>query len=140
MVAVMGYEVSRDILRASQLVHELQASEAGLRESEARMSLAVDAADFGIWIRDFARKDVWASAKFRELFGFTPSEPLEYDAILNGCIPTIVTLRRRGGDGRCRCERRQVSGGIPAVDAGWHDPVDCFAGPCRTRRARVSRS
>ena len=82
MVVLMGYEMSRDVLRASHLVHELQTSEAGLRESEARMSLAVDAADFGIWIRDFARNDVWASEKFRELFGFTPSESLEYDAIL----------------------------------------------------------
>ena len=35
LVAVMGYELSRDVLRASQLVRELQASEAGLRESEA---------------------------------------------------------------------------------------------------------
>ena len=52
----MGYELSRDVLRASQLVRELQVSEAGLRESEARMSLAVDAADFGIWIRDLARR------------------------------------------------------------------------------------
>ena len=41
------------------------------------MSLAVDAADFGIWIRISTRNDVWASEKFRELFGFTPSEPLE---------------------------------------------------------------
>ena len=87
MVAVMGYEVSRDVLRASQLVHELRASEAGLRESEARMSLAVDAADFGIWIRDLARNDVWASARFRELFGFSPSEPLEYEAILKRLYP-----------------------------------------------------
>ena len=39
IVAVMGYEVSRDVIRASQLVHELQASEAGLRESEARIGL-----------------------------------------------------------------------------------------------------
>ena len=72
LVAVMGYEVSRDVFRASQLVHELQASEAGLRESEARMSLAVDAADFGIWIRDLARNEIWASEKWRELFGFAP--------------------------------------------------------------------
>ena len=67
LVAVMGYELSRDVLRASQLVHELQASEAGLRESEARMSLAVDAADFGIWIRDLARDEVWASEKWRDV-------------------------------------------------------------------------
>jgi hypothetical protein len=50
LLAVMGYELSRDVIRASQLVRDLQASEAGLRESEARMSLAVEAGDFGIWI------------------------------------------------------------------------------------------
>jgi PAS domain S-box-containing protein len=38
LVAVMGYELSRDVLRASQLLRELQVSEAGLRESEARSS------------------------------------------------------------------------------------------------------
>ena len=75
----MGYELSRDVLRASQLVHELQASEAGLRESEARMSLAVDAADLGIWIRDLRRNEIWASDKWRELFGFAPSEQLDFE-------------------------------------------------------------
>ena len=87
LVAVMGYELSRDLLRASQLVHELEASEAGLRESEARMSLAVDVADFGIWIRDLARNDIWASEKWRELFGFAPSEHLAFDAILTRLHP-----------------------------------------------------
>ena len=87
LVVVMASELSRDVLRASRLVHELQASEAGLRESEARMSLAVDAADLGIWIRDLARDEIWASHKWRELFGFAPSEPLEFDAILQRLHP-----------------------------------------------------
>ena len=87
LVVVMGYELSRDVLRASRLVHELQASEAGLRESEARMSLAVDAADLGIWIRDLARNDIWASDRWRELFGFAPSEPLEFDGVLQRLHP-----------------------------------------------------
>lgn len=106
LVAVMGYEVSHDVIRASQLVHELQASEAGLRESEARMSLAVDAANFGIWIRDFARDEIWASERWRELFGFTPAEPLEYDAILKrvhpddrGTLDHAVTMAVAGADG-----------------------------------------
>ena len=47
LVVVMASELSRDVLRASRLVHELRASESGLRESEARMSLAVDAAEYG---------------------------------------------------------------------------------------------
>ena len=87
LVVVMASELSRDVLRASQLVHELRASEAGLRESEARMSLAVDAADLGIWIRDLARNEIWASHKWRELFGFAPSERLEFNAILQRLHP-----------------------------------------------------
>ena len=87
LVVVMASELSRDVLRASHLVHELRASEAGLRESEARMSLAVDAADLGIWIRDLARNEIWASDKWRELFGFAPSVPLHFDAILKRLHP-----------------------------------------------------
>ena len=43
LVTVMGYELSRDRLRAPQLVRELQASQAALRVSEARQRLAVTA-------------------------------------------------------------------------------------------------
>ena len=87
LVVVMASELSRDVLRASQLLRELRASEAGLRESEARMTLAVDAADLGIWIRDLARNEIWASHKWRELFGFAPSVPLDFNAILQRLHP-----------------------------------------------------
>jgi PAS domain S-box-containing protein len=87
LVSAMGYELSREVLRASQLVHELKASEAGLRESEARASLAVDAADIGLWIQDIAQNTIWGSEKWRELFGFGLSEPLEFNTILNRLHP-----------------------------------------------------
>jgi two-component system sensor kinase FixL len=83
----MGSELSRDVLRASQLVHELRASEAGLRESAARMSLAVDAADLGIWIRDLTRDEIWASYRWRALFGFAPSTQLAFNAVLQRLHP-----------------------------------------------------
>ena len=37
LVLVMGYELSRNVLRASQLVEELRSTEAGLRENQARL-------------------------------------------------------------------------------------------------------
>jgi len=83
LVAVMAYELSHGVLRTSQLVRELKASEAGLRESEARLSLAVDAADFGLWIQDLTRDRNWASERWRDMFGFVPAAPLETAAILN---------------------------------------------------------
>ena len=66
---------------ALRLVYELQVSEAELRESEARMSLAIDAARLGIWIWDLARNKIWTSDVWREMFGFAHSEPLEYNTI-----------------------------------------------------------
>ena len=87
LLAVMGYELSRDVIRASQLVRDLQASEAGLRESEARMSLAVEAGDFGIWIWDLVRDEIWASDSWRALFGLAPAEPLAVDGIMQRVHP-----------------------------------------------------
>jgi two-component system, LuxR family, sensor kinase FixL len=75
LVAAMGYELSYDVVRAAQLAREL-------RESEQRMNLAVDAADFGIWIRDLRRNEIWASDKWREFFGFSPSEQLQIENVL----------------------------------------------------------
>ena len=57
-------------------------AEASVRENEQRMSLAVDAANFGIWILDVARNEIWASDKWRELFGFASSERLDLERLL----------------------------------------------------------
>ena len=70
LVVIMASELSRDVLRASRLAHELQASEAGLRESQKRMNQALEAGNLGIWIWDLARNDIWANDSWRTLFGF----------------------------------------------------------------------
>ena len=81
---------------ASQLVHELQASEAGLRESQKRMNQALDAGNLGIWIWDLARNDIWANDSWRTLFGFDPSEHLDLDRVLQRLHPDDrQTLRQR---------------------------------------------
>jgi PAS domain S-box-containing protein len=140
VVAVMGYELSRDVLRASQLVQELQASEAGLRESEARMNLAVDAADFGIWIRDLEHDQIWASAKWRELFGFSASEAVDFDSIRKRLHPDdrdglqqaqadAIASSQGGTDrGRYQTEFRLV---LPDGECRWissRGRVECDAG------------
>lgn len=87
LISVMGYELSHDVLRTMQLVRELQVSDAGLRDSEERMSLAVEVADLGIWTRGLERDEVWANEKWRAMFGFAPSEPLEVETILQRLHP-----------------------------------------------------
>ena len=95
LVVVMASELSRDVLRASRLVHELQASEAGLRESEKRMTLALEAGSVGLWIWDLARNDIRASDSWRTLFGFDPAEHLDVDRVLERLHPDdSQTLRQ----------------------------------------------
>src|SRR6266403_283556 len=79
IVAAMAYELSYDLLRAAQLARQLQASEADLRETEERMELAASAAKLGMWMWDIARNEIWITDKGRALFGFAPSEKLDFD-------------------------------------------------------------
>jgi len=129
LVVAMGYELSRDVLRASQLVLELQASDAGLRENERRMSLAVDAASFGIWIWDLERNEIWASDKWRESFGFGPSERLDIERIRQRVHPddreALLQIQSQAltGGGAYEAEFGDV--------AAWRVALDCLPRPSR---------
>src|SRR5437868_160659 len=78
----MGYELSYDLLRAAQLAQRFQASEAALRESEARINLAANAANFGLWFWSIRDDKLSVTEKWRKLFGFTESEPMSFARLL----------------------------------------------------------
>jgi len=118
-------------------------AEASVRENEQRMNLAVDAANFGIWIRDLARNEIWASDKWRKLFGFAPSQRLEFDAILQRLHPDDREGFRQvlgiavAGEGRYETEFRLM---LPDVGLRWissHGRVefDASGQPVRIRGA-----
>jgi PAS domain S-box-containing protein len=67
MVLAMGYELSRDVLRAAQLARELG-------EEERRLDLAAQAGGMGMWRWDVANDQVWMNEKGRSLFGFAPQD------------------------------------------------------------------
>ena len=95
LVVVMGSELSRDVLRASRLVHELQVSEAGLRESETRMSLAVDAADLGIWIRDLRETRFGRATHGGSCLASRRPSSSSSTRSCNGCTPMIAKASGR---------------------------------------------
>jgi PAS domain S-box-containing protein len=69
MVLAMGYELSRDVLRAAQLALELG-------EKERRLDLAASAGGLGMWRWDVADDRVWMNEKGFSLFGFAPRDQL----------------------------------------------------------------
>jgi PAS domain S-box-containing protein len=111
----MGYELSYDLLRAVQLAQRFQASETALHESEARMSLAAEAANLVPWTWDILRDEMWMTDGGRELFGFSKSEPLNFNRFLKALhiedrprIEQLVGLARDEGseyDGEYRVVR-----------------------------------
>ncbi len=78
VILAMGFELSHDILRAAQTARQLRISEAALRESEGRMSLATESANLGLWLWDIARDEVWATPRFRSMFGFGADERITF--------------------------------------------------------------
>ncbi len=98
VVAVMGVELGRDILRAERLATELH-------EGEQRLALAAEAAKLGVWTRDPVRGTVWASDHWRKLFGFGKTEPLCLDRVRERLHPddraavlkTLESPSRRDG-------------------------------------------
>ena len=79
IVLAMGYELSKELLRTVQLAQQLEASEAALRETQQRIELAASAAELGMWMWDIVRNEIWITDKGRALFGFAPSEKLDFD-------------------------------------------------------------
>jgi two-component system, LuxR family, sensor kinase FixL len=79
IIAAMAYELSNDMAQAADVARQLQAREADLRETKQRMELAANAADLGMWMWDIARNEIWITDKGRTLFGFAPSEKLDFE-------------------------------------------------------------
>ena len=80
IVATMAYEISREALRAAQLSDDL-------RESEARMTLAAEAAGFGVWMWSIARNQIWGSERWLRLFGFAPDATVTFENIMQRIHP-----------------------------------------------------
>jgi PAS domain S-box-containing protein len=80
VLLAMSYELSRDVLRAAQLGREL-------RESEERMSMAAEAAGFGVWMWSIARNQVWGSERWLGLFGFAPDATVTFENVIQRIHP-----------------------------------------------------
>ena len=62
-------------------------AEQTLRESEARLSMATNAAGAGLWIMEPDTGHVWVTPKTRELFHFAPDEELNYESFFKAVHP-----------------------------------------------------
>ena len=105
VVVAMEYELSRDMRRAAQLARGLQAS-------EARISLAANAAGLRHWEWDMVRDELWATDRTKAHRGPAPSEPRGFDQFLQSLHPddqepvSHAVAKSMNGDGEYESEYR----------------------------------
>src|SRR6266487_2280191 len=88
-------------------------AEEALRESEARMSLAANAANLGLWLWNIQDDELWGTEQWRRLFGFAESEPVSFERVLQVVHPEdrertkqLVQHMFEGGGGEYENEYR----------------------------------
>src|SRR5213592_2626209 len=88
-------------------------AEEALRESEAHVSLAANAANLGLWFWNIRDDKLWVTKQWRRLFGFAESEPVSFDRVLQVVHPDdrqrtkqLVQQMFEGGGGEYENEYR----------------------------------
>jgi PAS domain S-box-containing protein len=76
LLAVMGYDLGSDILRATQIARELEIS-------EKRLNLAADSANLGMWEWDLTKDEIWVTPTRRAQLGFPVSGRVTFEDLLS---------------------------------------------------------
>jgi len=132
IVVAMAYELSYDVLRAATLTRQLQASEAGLRESEERFRVVADSSPVLIWMSGLDKLCTFFNKVWLEFTGRTVEQemgngwaegvhPDDFQSCLKTYVeafdarePFVMQYRLRRHDG----EYRWISDtGVPRYDA-----------------------
>jgi len=108
IVLAMAFELSVDLIRASQLSRDL-------RETQERIRLAAEAANLGLWEWDIVRDEVWANDVSRTRLGAGESERIDFSRFLQSLHPDDRKQTRQAfkhflnGGGEFKIEYRIIS-------------------------------
>jgi PAS domain S-box-containing protein len=130
--------VSRDIT-------ERKIAEEELRETQQRMELAASAAELGMWMWDIVHDEIWITDKGRALFGFTPSEKLDFDRFRNRLHPedresvlkAVESSLRTGAEYRSEYRAVLPNGQIRWIAGRGHVEFNGDGQPVRMRGAAL---
>lgn len=80
LLTVMGYELSRDVLRAAHLANSL-------KDSEQRLEMAASAAQLAPWEWDIRTNVIWTTNEGRKIYGIPPDEAVNFQRFIGTVHP-----------------------------------------------------
>ena len=92
------------------------------------MELAANAAELGMWMWDIVRNEIWITDKGRALFGFAPSEKIDFDRFRNRLHPEDRESVLQAVE-KLSAHRRRISNLSTGGVTGWASALDCRARP-----------
>jgi len=124
VILAMAYELTQKILRTDDISSELVAKRAQAAEIMEALAVAADAGNVGVWIRNIDSGKVWASEKWREIFGFFPDEELTVDSFYSRIveedrerIKQIFTNATEAGHYAAEYRMRAPDGSVRWIDS-----------------------
>ena len=75
------------LLFLATVIEERATGETERRESEARINLAANVANLGLWLWKIPGNELWVTEQWRRLFGFADLEPVTFDRLLQVVHP-----------------------------------------------------
>ena len=69
------------------IVEEEKRSKVALLESEERLILAAEAAEFGVWVWNVTSNQIWGTETWRRLFGFASGEDIGFEKLFQRIHP-----------------------------------------------------
>ena len=87
VLLAMSYELTSDVLWASDLSRRLDASEEALRGRELQATLASRAANLGYWSWELASGEFWMDDRAKEVRGLGADERIDYERFVETVHP-----------------------------------------------------
>ncbi len=121
-------------------IRRRRTAESLIRENEHRMNLAVESANFGIWSYDLITGEIWATAKWREIFGFGATETVTFDKAVGRIIEsnrTEAVAAMTEARKQCGAYEAEFRIQLPGGDERWIASRGRYLGDSRGRAVRA---
>ena len=92
LVIAMGYKLSLDVIRSTELSAELERRHAESEQLQNALNVAEAAGNVGVWVRHLDDGTLWASPEWHQMFGFDADEPISFEKYLEKIHPDDQSL------------------------------------------------